>query len=82
LFDVLGLIVVLKEVRWMLNEEDFKYADEARAFLNEHQGVTSEIKCAMQVLDEIRDIIPEGNYLKISNHLMNAYNNFDMYVKL
>ena len=74
LFDALGRDVVLKEVRSMLDEEDFKYAEEAREFLNEHQGVTRELKCAMQLLDEIRDIIPEGNYLKISDHLMNAYN--------
>lgn len=74
LFDALGRDLVLKEVRSMLDEEDFQYADEARAFLNKHQGITRELKCAMQLLDEIRDIIPEGNYLKISNHLMNAYN--------
>lgn len=74
LFDALGRDAVLKEVRSMLDEEGFEYMDEARAFLNKHQGITRELKCAMQLLDEIRDIIPEGHYLKMSNHLMNAYN--------
>jgi hypothetical protein len=73
-FDTLGRDVVFEEIRSVL-DADFRNADEARAFLNKHEkGVASELKCAMQLLDEMSDIIPEGNYVKISNHLMNAYN--------
>jgi len=79
LFDELGREFVLNEIAETLQsaEEDgemFEYADAASAFLSKHRNVTREIRRVMQLLDEIREQVPEGHYLQMSTHLMNAYN--------
>lgn len=75
----LGLTVVTEAVEHALENEDdtrFHFAAEASKWLKGKkscEGNTSLIKDTMSLVDEIKDSIPEGHYLRISNLLLRAY---------
>jgi len=79
LFPILGRDYVLNAIFAEVEDNDddefeHEHAREIYKFLKKHRNGKHDIKCAMQLLDEIRDRIPEGHYVQISNHLMNVYN--------
>lgn len=68
---------VMREVEERMNySEPFEFYDDAKKWIDKQRtsfDVSSCIKGVMSLIDEIRDQIPEGHYLKISNQLLKAY---------
>lgn len=70
-----GREMVLQEVEDALCLDWFEHHHAAEAWLKKVSNVHVEtnIKNAMSLIDDVRDQIPEGHYLQISNLLLRAY---------
>lgn len=70
-----GREMVLQEVEDAICLDWFEHHDAAEAWLKKVSNVHVEtnIKNAMSLIDDVRDQIPEGHYLQISNLLLRAY---------
>jgi len=76
MFEKLGREDVLSEVEECMYLEVFEFKEDARKWMKKQRDsfdVSSSIKEVMSLIDEIRDHIPEGHYLKISDQLLKVY---------
>jgi hypothetical protein len=76
MFDKLSREDVMGEVEECMELEIFEFRDEARKWMDKQRNsfdVSSSVKEVMSLIDEIKDQIPEGHYLKISDKLLEVY---------
>lgn len=72
----IGHKFVEDEIRENLEDNEwFEFKEQATEWLKDrkHCAYEDDIKEVMTIIDEIKDTIPEGQYLKISNLLLRAY---------
>jgi hypothetical protein len=76
MLETLGREEVMGEVEECMDLEIFEFRDQARKWMDKQRNsfdTSSLIKEVMSLIDEIKDQIPEGHYLKISDQLLKAY---------
>jgi len=75
LCEKVGRRVVEEEVHNLIGSEEFEFDEAALQWLEDAKDTECSIavKEAMSIIDDVKDRIPEGHYLKISDLLLSVY---------
>lgn len=76
LCETIGVGIVKQEVEDVMGSDEFEFEEAAVKWLEQRKSVDSSVvKQVMSLIDDVRDTLPDGHYLKISDLLLSIYKN-------